>query len=165
MVVICISGTPATGKTSVAKALAKKLGWKLIELNELAEKKQLYCGYDRKRNVNIVDVEALKKEVGKIRGSDVILESHYAHDMPCDYVVILRTNPGELRARMRAKQWPSRKIEENVEAEIMEVCKGEALGRGKIIEIDTTEKKPTAVADEIVRHLRNDFKYRTKRKT
>jgi len=164
MVVICISGTPATGKTSVAKALAKKLGWKLIELNALAEKKQLYCGYDRKRNVNIVDTDSLKKEVEGIRGN-VILESHYAHDMPCDYVVILRTNPGELRARMRAKHWPSRKIEENVEAEIMEVCKSEALEHGKIIEIGTTGKKPTTVANEIVRQLHNGFKYRTKRKT
>ncbi|MFQ5647681.1 MAG: AAA family ATPase, partial [Candidatus Aenigmatarchaeota archaeon] len=28
--IVCISGTPGTGKTAVAKLLAKKLGWKLV---------------------------------------------------------------------------------------------------------------------------------------
>jgi broad-specificity NMP kinase len=42
---------------------------------------------------------------------------------------------------MEKRGWPAAKIEENIEAEIMGVCKEEALEAGKkILEIDSTEK-------------------------
>lgn len=155
MTIIAISGIPGTGKTEVAKLLAKRLGWKLIELNRLAAQKNLYSGYDSRRGCKVVDIEGLAKEIKKMHGQDLVLESHYAHDMPCDFVVILRTNPGELRKRMGAKGWSREKIEENIEAEIMEVCKTEALGLGKsVFVVDTTGKKAERVAEEIARKLR-----------
>lgn len=159
MTIIAISGTPCTGKTEVARELAKRLGWKLIELNRLAAQKNLYSGYDKKRKCRIVDIDGLAKEIEKMHGQDLVLESHYAHEMPCDFVVILRTNPGELRKRMKAKGWSREKVEENVEVEIMEVCKTEALNLGKrIFEFDTTNKKPGEVAEEITRKLRNKLR-------
>lgn len=168
--IISISGTPKTGKTSVAKALAKKLGWKLISLNQLAERKRLYLGYDKSRKSKIVDIKKLRMEVLKIargkgkteggkaaffrKSRNLIIESHYSHDMPCDVVVILRTNPAELRKRMSRKGWPRKKIEENVEAEIMEIVRSEALESAKkVLEIDTTGRKPAWVAEQIARRL------------
>ena len=155
--IISISGTPKTGKSTVAKALARKLGWKLISLNELAEKKKLYLGYDRSRKARIVDIKRLRQEIARISKShkNLILEAHYSHDMPCDVVVILRTNPRELRRRMRKKGWPKKKVEENIESEIMEVVKGEALENAKsVLEIDTTGRKPEWVAEQIVKKLK-----------
>ena len=155
--IISISGTPKTGKSTVAKALARKLEWKLISLNELAEQKELYLGYDKSRKARIVDIRRLRQEVAKISKShkNLILEAHYSHDMPCDVVVILRTNPKELRRRMARKGWQKRKIEENIEAEIMEIVKSEALESAKrVLEIDTTGKKPEWVAEQIVRKLK-----------
>ncbi len=155
--IISISGTPKTGKSTVAKALARKLGWKLISLNELAGQKKLYLGYDKSRKSRIVDIKRLRQEVARISKShkNLILEAHYSHDMPCDVVVILRTNPRELRRRMRKKGWPKKKVEENIESEIMEVVKGEALENAKsVLEIDTTGKKPEWVAEQIVRKLK-----------
>lgn len=154
--ILSISGTPKTGKTAVAKALAKRLGWRLVSLNQLAEEKGLYLGYDRSRKSRIVDLKRLAQEVVGIskKEKNLILESHYSHDMPCDVVVILRTNPGELRRRMRKAGWSRKKLEENVEAEIMEVVKGEALESAKrVLEIDTTGRKPEWVAGQIVRKL------------
>ncbi len=156
--IISISGTPKTGKTSVAKALAKKLGWRLVSLNDLAKEKKLYMGYDRARKSRIVDLKKLRAEVRKLcrLHKNLILESHYSHDMPCDVVVILRTNPGELRKRMKKAGWSKKKIEENVEAEIMEVVKGEALEKArKVLEIDTTGRRPELVAEQIVRRLKS----------
>lgn len=152
--IVAISGTPGTGKTKVAKILAEKLKWKFIELNKLAEEKNLYSGYDEKRKCKIVDIDRLSEEVKKLEGN-FVLESHYAHDMPAVFVIILRTNPGKLRKRMEKRSWSREKIEENIEAEIMEVCKTEALEQGKrVYEIDTTEKSTEAVADEIICLLR-----------
>ena len=155
--IISISGTPKTGKTSVAKALARKLEWKLVSLNMLAKEKKLYLGYDRSRKSRIVDLKKLKAEVLKLSRShkNLIIESHYSHDVSCDIVVILRTNPGELRRRMRRAGWSRKKIEENIEAEIMEVVKGEALESAKgVLEIDTTGREPEWVSGQIVSKLK-----------
>jgi len=151
---IAITGTPGTGKTAVAKGLAKKLGWELLELNELAEKTRCFCGYDRKRETRIVDVEKLKKEVQKIAKKNLILESHYAHEIPNDMTIILRCDIEELRKRMLKKGFPPQKIEENLQAEIFGVCKGEALDlRRNILEIDTTGKASREVVKEIKRKI------------
>ena len=154
--IISITGTPGTGKTAVAKALAKKLGWKLINLNDLAKEKKLYLGYDRSRRSRIVNIKGLTQEVRKIakKEGDLILDSHYSHDMPCNLIVILRANPRELRERMARKGWPKKKIEENIEAEIMEIVKSEALeAASQVLEIDTTGKKPERIAEQIVKNL------------
>lgn len=66
MTVICISGTPGTGKTEVAKALSQRLGWMVIALNDLAESKDLYAGYDEERDCRIVDEEKVNKELDRV---------------------------------------------------------------------------------------------------
>ena len=151
--IIAVSGTPGTGKTEIAKALAERLKWKFIDLNKLAEENQFYLGYDEKRGCKIVDIEKTRKEIEKLKGN-CVLESHYAHDMPADTVIILRANPGELRKRLEKRGWSGEKIEENIEAEIMEVCKTEALEQGKKVkEVDTTGKSVSQVVEEIIKIL------------
>jgi adenylate kinase len=150
--IICITGTPRTGKTEVAKALGRRLGCRVVHLNELARRKGLFCGRDEKRGIDVVDVGRVAKAALMGVGADetVILESHYAHVMPCDVIVVLRTNPGELRRRMEKAGWFPAKIEENAEAEIMEVCRSEALETGRrVVEVDTTGKGPDETAKEI----------------
>jgi adenylate kinase len=150
--IISISGAPGTGKTDIAKALGKLLGWKVIHLNDLAAKKTLYIGYDLKRKCKVVDLDALTEEIGKERRKhkNLILESHYAHEMNSDMVVILRCHPKELKKRLEKKNWSKKKIQENLEAEIMEVCRQEAweLGR-KIADVDTTGKTAEEAAGKI----------------
>ncbi len=103
--ILAIAGTPATGKSSVAAKLADITGWKLVGLNELAESKSLYSGFDKKRNCKEVDLDAIKEEVARISSEHVnlIIESHYSQDIPSDLVIMLRANPGELRSRAKEK--------------------------------------------------------------
>ncbi|MBU0899148.1 MAG: adenylate kinase family protein [Nanoarchaeota archaeon] len=147
--IIAITGTPGTGKTEVAKLLAKELKWKLIELNKLAEEKNFYRGYDEERECKIVDINKLSREIKKMK-ENLILEGHFSHDMSCDLVIVLRCAIGELRKRMEKRGWPEQKIEENIEAEIMGICKEEAEDDDKdVLEIDTTGKTAENVTKEI----------------
>jgi adenylate kinase len=149
--IVSISGTPGTGKTAVGRALAKRLGWRLLELNKLAEEKQLYCGYDRERDIPIVDIGKIWKAIQERLKKDknLIFESHYAHDFPADLRVVLRCGISELRKRLEKKGWGKKKIEENVQAEIFGICAEEARERGPAVEIDTAGKKPSETAEEI----------------
>lgn len=152
--ILAISGTPGTGKTAVAEILAKKLKWKLVRLNDLAKDNDLYGGWDPLRHVPIIDVEKVRKTVGRM-GGNLILEAHYAHEIPADLVIILRTEPEELRKRLKEKGWRHEKVEENVEAEMVEVCTFEARELGvKFREIDTTGRKAGDVAEEIARMVK-----------
>jgi len=152
--IISITGTPASGKTTIAEKVSSILGWTLVKLNELAEEKNLYCGIDEKRDCKIVDIEKIKRALSEINEHNLIIESHYAHEIPSDVVFVLRVNPKELRERARSKDWKNEKTEENVEAEIMGICLQESIDTGqKIIEVDTTKKEPNDVAKEIVKRI------------
>lgn len=156
--ILAIAGTPATGKSSVAAKLADITGWKLVGLNELAESKTLYSGFDEERDCMEVDLDAVREEVAQISSENVnlIIESHYSQDIPSDLVIMLRANPGELRRRAKGKGWGFNKTEENVVAEIMEECKIDAMMQGrKMVELDTTNSTSEEVAKGIAQLLQD----------
>ena len=137
--IIAISGTPATGKTEVAKEVANKLGFRYVSLNRLAEEKDLYAGYDDERDCKIVDTEAVSGEIKKRKNENLVIESHYAHDVYSDVLIILMCELKELKKRMEKRKWPGTKIRENMDSEIMEVIKTEALESGKkFYEVDSS---------------------------
>jgi len=146
--IVSITGTPGTGKNIISKLISKKLGWKLVDLNRLAEEKGLIKGFDKKRGCSIIDLSALRKEIKKLK-KDLVVQSHYAHEVGSDLVIVLRTNPEELRKRMEKRGWAKEKVEENLEAEIMEICKDEALQKTeKVFEVDTTSRDPEKAANQ-----------------
>lgn len=150
--IISITGTPATGKTTVAKLLAEKLGWKYVSLNDVANELVLFKGYDKKRKCEIVDLKKIELEVMKLSTkANLILDAHYSHTIPNDLSIVLKTEIAELKKRMGNKEWWKEKIEENIEAEIMDICKTEALELGRrIFEVDTSWKNPEDTVKEIM---------------
>ncbi len=151
--IVAITGTPSTGKTAVGERLSAMTGWQLVKLNDLADRKGLYSGYDEKRDCKVVDVDAISREFGKMvmAGKNLIAESHYAHDLHADLVIVLRAKPDEIRKRGKDKGWSHTKTEENVVAEIMEECKLDSIEQGKVTrELDTTGKSPDESARGII---------------
>ncbi len=155
-IVIVITGTPGTGKTSIAKRLAEILGGIHIDVSEYVLKHKLYTEYDEPSRTYIIDEEKVTERLKKlIKESDksVIIDTHYPEILPdelIDYVFLLRTHPKILEERIRReKKWHERKIKENIMAEILGVVASnilEAFQHDKIYEIDTSNKS----VDEVV---------------
>ena len=64
---IVITGTPGTGKTSVTKKLKKMVDAEFISINSLLEDYDLNLGTDEKRGYKIVDTESMIPIVDDIK--------------------------------------------------------------------------------------------------
>jgi adenylate kinase len=63
--IICVSGTPGTGKTTLAKRISKDLNFKYISGNYIIKKYSLNEGIDKKRKCKIIDINKFIKAVLK----------------------------------------------------------------------------------------------------
>jgi adenylate kinase len=82
----------------------------------------------------------------------VVLESHLAHLLDVDRVVVLRCRPDVLESRLRERGERDAKARENAESEALDVVLTEAVethGAERVYEIDTTDVGAEAVAAEI----------------
>ncbi|EKF85403.1 adenylate kinase family protein [Methanobacterium formicicum] len=66
--IILLTGTPGTGKTTISHLLAEKLGCPLVDINHLVDEKHLYTGLDPEKDYKIVDMDALEGELFKVVG-------------------------------------------------------------------------------------------------
>jgi len=152
MEVICITGTPGTGKTTLAKKLAKKLDFCYLDVNESIKKHKLYESYDKKRKTKIVDIKKLNKflikEIATIKKFNkkykgIIIDSHLSHYLPkkyADLCIVTKCGIKELNKRLKNKQFHKSKIQENLQAEIFDICYNEAVRRKhNVIVIDTSK--------------------------
>lgn len=157
MKVVCVTGTPGTGKTTLSKRLAKKLNFYYVDVNKVIFKHKLSEGYDRKRKTRIVDVKrlnrALIKNIKSIKNKNIInkikkykgivIDSHLSHYMPRKYVdlcIVTKCNIKELNKRLKDKRFGKSKIEENLQSEIFGICHSEAKQmKHKIMVIDTAK--------------------------
>src|SRR3989338_2766994 len=60
---IAISGTPGTGKTTVANSLQRMLKTKLVIITELVKQGKVKFKLDEKRNCKIIDADELDKVI------------------------------------------------------------------------------------------------------
>ena len=152
---IFITGTPGTGKSTVAKILSEKINTRMISINTL---KEIYSGVDKERESKIVDIKKLVEKIEDMIEGDVIIEGHLSQLLPFgDLVIVLRTHPKELQKRLKEKGYRNKKIEENLEAEALDVCLIEALENHKnVYEIDTTGKTGEETASDITKILHGE---------
>ena len=150
MAIITVTGTPGTGKTVVARELAKRLNYDLLILNDFIRKKKLYEG--REHGSLIVPVNKLVKEFKRIKNKkNMVVDGHLSHFLPSDFCIVLRCDPHILEKRLKKKKWHEKKIRENIEAEILGIIISEAIANKKakhVIELNATKKKPTELAKE-----------------
>ena len=140
MKVISITGTPCTGKSTLTKYLEKKLGFKRLDLHRYY--KQISTGYDYSKKCYDIDMKKLEKLV-KEKKDNLIVDSHISHLLKkVDLCVVLTcSNLKKLEKRLKERKYSQKKIRENLDAEIFQVCLNEAKERKhKIIVIDTGKR-------------------------
>jgi adenylate kinase len=158
--IIAVSGTPGTGKSAFARALARKLDALLVDLNALIKEKRLFkLDVDGTR---IADLRGMRAEFARIvRGSSgpIVVEGLLAHLLPTKYltnIIILRTRPKVLEKRLRARKYSGAKLRDNLEAEALSIILWEAVhehGAAKVYEIDTTRANVTAAVGLFLKAL------------
>lgn len=155
---LAVTGTPGTGKTTATDLLAERLpGYDVLHLNEHVRANDLHEGHDEERDSLVVDVEAIAADLSL--GDDVIVESHLAHRLPVDRVVVLRCHPEEVERRLRDRGERASSVRENAESEALDVVLAEAVeahGREAVYEVETTDRDPAAVADVIEAVVRGE---------
>lgn len=154
--VVVVTGTPASGKTTLSKIIAGQIGALHIDLGKLAMEKRFIARKDPFLDTDIVNIVPLRKhlqEVLRSKGPELIIEGHYSTAIiPREQVwkaLVLRCDPAELKRRMRRKKWGRLKIKENILAEILDVCLVEALrayGGRKVSELETSFISPFEAA-------------------
>jgi adenylate kinase len=161
--IIAITGTPGTGKTSVSKILQDK-GYKIVDLNNIAFDKGFLLKRDEKRDSEVVDIKKLDEYIKQnYKGKELIfIEGHLSHLLKSvNKIIILRCHPKELRKNLNNKGWEEEKIKENLEAEILDIILCEAIEihpKNNIFEIDITAKTENDVATSINELIYNKFK-------
>tara|TARA_B100001123_G_C14728193_1_gene795846 strand:+ start:88 stop:621 length:534 start_codon:yes stop_codon:yes gene_type:complete len=148
---IAITGTPATGKTTVAQLLADST---ILTVRDLATEHGCVDNSESDEQLTIIDVDRLSDILKNLwatpSDSNVFIEGHLSHHLPVDAIAVLRCRPTVLEARMSSRGWPDGKIRDNFEWELMGGPWSEISdNKLPIIEIDSTIAGPDQIADEI----------------
>lgn len=128
---IIITGTPGTGKSSHIELLKKKLPeLTYVDIKDVIKEHDCVIDYDDERKADIVDedkvVDALED---KLDDGNLVIDWHVCDAFPesqIDLVVVLRTDNSILYERLKDRKYNDQKINENIDAEIMEVILNDA---------------------------------------
>lgn len=158
---IIITGTPGTGKTTAAKALAKRYKSKYINEHELCIGRGI-GRIDKKSKELVVLLAELQKAAKKVlvKEKDFVLEGHLVCEirLPVDLVVVLTCNPKTLEKRLEQKAYSDEKILDNLHCENTQYCFKKALetfGKARVLRVDNSKglKKTLSIISKALAKL------------
>jgi len=141
--VIIVSGNVGTGKTTIAKKIAKEKKLEYIGVNELIKKNKLYSYYNKKDESFVVDLKKLNNFLIKLikKNKKIILDSHLTHYLNPKYVdscIITKCDLKKLKKRLEKRKYSKQKIRNNLDCEIFDICRIEALEKGHKVKVIKT---------------------------
>ncbi|THD20869.1 Adenylate kinase isoenzyme 6 [Fasciola hepatica] len=159
---ILITGTPGTGKTTLAKEIADRCSLNFVSVNDVAKEGELYDGYDDENDCHILDEDRVVDELEDymMQGGQVV-DYHSCDFFPerwFDAVFVLRTDNSVLYPRLSARGYSAKKIADLIHCEIVQVVLDEAREsyREEIVmelpsnSLDDLEQNAQRISDWIV---------------
>lgn len=162
--IIALTGTPGTGKTTIAQLLKTTYHYKILSQNQIALEHDFILDHDSTRDSKNLDLDALdfylQKHYQETR-EPLILDGHASHLLDSVFkVIILRCQPQELKARLQSRDWSKEKILENTDAEALDLILCQATEHHKeddLFELDTTHHIPHEIAETIHNIIQDNF--------
>ncbi|EGC29842.1 hypothetical protein DICPUDRAFT_158528 [Dictyostelium purpureum] len=127
---VLITGTPGTGKSSLASVVAQNHEFQHFDISTLVKEKELHDGWDSEFQCYYLDEDKVLDylEDTMVKGG-CIVDHHSSEWFPerwFDLVVVLRSDVKILHERYEKRGYIPIKIENNIDCEIMEIILEEA---------------------------------------
>lgn len=133
---ILITGTPGTGKSTLAAELAQKTNLKYVNIGEIAKDGQLFEGWDEQYQCPILDEDRVIDELEEVMSAGGnIVDYHGCEFFPerwFDIVFVLRTDNSVLYERLENRGYSGKKLEDNIQCEIFQTILDEARDSYKV---------------------------------
>ena len=158
MTLYALTGTPGSGKTTLAAELRSR-GYDAIDGKQFIIGNGLLGDFDPGRDTHEVDPDALNDALSALASDEDIhiFESHLAHLMDCRAIIVLRCAPSVLAERLRARGYPEAKVLENVQSEILDVILCEAMESDiPVYEVPCTDMGVGPMADAVEAILKGE---------
>ncbi|POY71328.1 hypothetical protein BMF94_5640 [Rhodotorula taiwanensis] len=162
---ILITGTPGTGKTTHAAQLVEALQsspstssatWEHVNVGDFVKEKGCHSGFNEEWQSWDVDEDKLLDELELVQQAGAkVIDWHTCDLFPerwIDLVLVLRCDHSQLWARLEKRGYQLNKIQENNEAEIMEVVLNDAReSYAAEIVVEMQSEKPEDMEQNIER--------------
>jgi adenylate kinase len=144
MKLIAVSGSVCSGKTTLAKELAEKLDYEYIDvLGIVKSNPKVIESFDEILDTRNVDVDKLNDLLSSVfeENKNYVVDSHMSHFLPkVNVCVIMKCDLKVLKKRLTERGYSEKKIEENLQAEILDSCLIEALeNKHSIVVVESTD--------------------------
>lgn len=126
-----VTGTPGVGKSTFAKRLAEEMGLRHVDVGEFARDRNLLGDHDALHEAFYMDEDGVLDELEPTMATGGVILDHHS----CDWyperwiqlVLVLRAGTEALYDRLEGRGYSKRKLDENIQAEIMQVVLEEAV--------------------------------------
>lgn len=158
---LVITGNPGVGKHTIAKIIAEKFSYKILDINKIA----LSSMNLKKSSIIDIDTEKLKNNIKKLITKKSLVVGHLAPYVltksQAKAVIVLRKNPYNLVSVYKKRKYSHQKMMENLDGEILGVIAYDSIkkfGKNRVYQIDTTKKSSPKLVKKIKSIFENDFK-------